>query len=607
MYILRDFQEEACQAVKDALDEGIQRQKIVLPTGSGKAVLIAQIPKINPGQTFVLAHREELLTQAADKIAKANPELSIYIEQGDNYAPPSADIIVASVPTLGRRESKRIERFWQPTNIIVDESHHAVADSYLRIFENFGWRCGHRSERRDPKGGLLIGFTATPRRTDKIGLDIVFDKVVYYKSLRWMIENGYLVDIYCDRILTNTSLDDVKVVRGEFAEKQLSKTVNTDERNSLIVNSYLRYVNGKKTIMFCVDVAHVHSLTNLFGRSGVQAEAIVGSTPREHRKAILDRFARGETKVLVGCMVFTEGFDSPDTEVIGMARPTKSETMFIQMLGRGSRVACSLDNLNKEERLEAIAMSMKPRMTLLDFVDNSLNNSPVMLPLLFGLHKNINMRGKTVMETVKALEKIKGDIPELDIGQVQDVEQLAKIDTKALRTNIWQSHSTPDEVKKISKIAWQKHSDDSYWLSLSKHDLVTIRPLEKGGYEAAMIRTASVVNGKVEMHEPKEKALGTEPTLNELIVRADRWVMGNYPKQAPLLKSDANWRNDTASEKQIKRLKAFKFFITTGKEDRKNYIIVRNEKRLLTKGLASDLLSEKFNKMDRYKTKKVEA
>ena len=175
---LRPYQQQGLAAVQTNYAKGINRQLIAMPTGSGKTVLFAHIPTLvglPAGQTLVIAHREELIEQAADKIAHWNPDLSVSVEMGSRYADTDSDIIISSVATLGRKSSKRRERFdWEKIRTcIVDEAHHATASTYKTILEQGGFLAGNPAK-------LLVGVTATPNRADGTPLAEVFEKIVFH-------------------------------------------------------------------------------------------------------------------------------------------------------------------------------------------------------------------------------------------------------------------------------------------------------------------------------------------------------------------------------------------------------------------------------------------
>lgn len=214
---------------------------------------------------LVIAHREELLNQAADKIARSNPALRVEIEQADRKVSPMADVIVASVQTLvmgGKRRLKKID----PDSvrvIITDECHHATSPSYVQIFQHFGclppddwgpdkpagrdadaivaWQNNRKKEWdfKYPNQPLLVGFTATPKRSDRVGLDAVFDEIVYSMNMRDGIAQGWLSPLKAIKVSTHTSLDDVKTTAGDLNIGDLGAAVNNEDRNALAVKSWL--------------------------------------------------------------------------------------------------------------------------------------------------------------------------------------------------------------------------------------------------------------------------------------------------------------------------------------------------------------------------------
>ena len=324
---LRPYQSEALDAIDDALGKGVRRPLVVLPTGGGKTIVFAQLPKRHNGKMLVLAHRQELLTQAQEKILWANPELTVEIEQGQNIADMKSDVIVASTATLGRANSKRLEKFHphQFATIVIDEAHHAAAPSYKRILEYF-------------KPNLQLGVTATPQRGDKTRLTDVFDEIVYFKTIQELIEDGYLSNLAGYRISTATDISGVTTRSGDWAEGELSEAVNNEERNKLAVEAYKDKAPGKKAIVFCVDVQHAEDMASTFNEAGISCGVITGAMKTEEREEVLQKFRSGETPVISNCQVLTEGFDEPSVEAIIFARPTKSQLLYTQCLDEHTEV-----------------------------------------------------------------------------------------------------------------------------------------------------------------------------------------------------------------------------------------------------------------------------
>ena len=213
--------------------------------------------------------------------------------------------------------------------ILVGNCHHSPADSYLRIYE--------RLFELNPEM-YHLGVTATPRRADNVALGKVFDEVVFSLSIKDLIRQGFLCSLKAKAIRTNIDLDGVRTVAGEFNQKQLASVVDVENRNELIVDSYVEHGDGRKALCFTVSVDHAHRLAEMFREKGISAEALSGETPLEERREILRRFSVGEIQVVTNCAVLTEGFDEPSIECIILTRPTKSQTLYIQMVGRGTRI-----------------------------------------------------------------------------------------------------------------------------------------------------------------------------------------------------------------------------------------------------------------------------
>ena len=278
----------------------------------------------------------------------------------ERRAKPDSQIVVASVQSLVRRLDRHDTAVYQV--VVCDEAHHAPASTYQKIFEHFGFTNG---------GGerLLVGFTATTKRGDGVGLGNVFDKIVFQRSLREMIDAHWLVDISGFRVETSADISGVQSRAGDFATGQLSTAVNTKPRNELAAQTYHELAGGRKALVFTVDVRHAEDLAAEFRAHGIEAQAVSGRMPKDERRATISAYRRGEIQALCNCALLTEGFDDPATDVVLMARPTHSSLLYMQMLGRGTRTAPGKENL-----------------LLLDFVDSTKRHSAVSLPDLFGLN-----------------------------------------------------------------------------------------------------------------------------------------------------------------------------------------------------------------------------
>lgn len=538
-FTLRDYQEECLQSILDRYREGIRRQLICLPTGTGKTVIFASFPKQfqMKKQMLVLAHREELLEQARAKVLLANPHLQVDIEQASRHASPDCDVLVGSVQTLGRKNSKRLARL-NPENfylIVVDEAHHAPADSYLRILTYF-------EVLKAKTRKLLVGFTATPKRGDGLGLDKIFQEITYAKTLPEMIEAGYLSPIAGYRIESEVDLSSVRTRMGDFVVSDLSQRVNIKERNDLIVAVYKERLEGKKTLCFCVDVEHAYTLAETFAQTGIAAAAVSGDMQRDKRKEVLADFHHGNVQVLANCMVLTEGYDEPSVEGIILARPTKSALLYTQMIGRGTRLYPG-----KEE------------VMVVDIVDVTRKHNLTTLPSLFGLNETFDMEGRTVEEVKKAIEWVEENRPYV---AAHKAESLTDLRYRCRRIDMLDMN-TPLELEAFSRFAWFSLNPGAYRLGLADSRSLSVESTILGKWEIVLHNrgAASLVT--------------TENTLRTAIMKAEKYVVKHFPDEVRLVMRESFWRHQPASPKQIDFL-------------RRKQIDVPPE---LTKGHASHIIS----------------
>lgn len=378
---LRPYQQECIDQCLQALEDGITRQVVSLPVGSGKTVILSNLikrlgPPKDPRRTRILvcAHREELLHQASRQIQHYCPDLRVDLEKGRHRADPLADVVIASVPTLGRSGSTRLERF-DPTAfrcIIIDEAHHASASSYLRILQHFQATC-------PGQGPFVWGCSATVRRHDGIRLNGVFDHITYHKDFMEMITEGWLCNLRVTTVKTHTDLSKVRSLSGDFQVGALSRTVNVTGRNEVVVRSYARFAGDRQsTLVFAVDIAHVLALESMFREYGYDARSLTGKTMSVDRAELLNSFRRREFPILINCGILTEGTDIPVIDCILLARPTKSSVLLQQMLGRGMRLSEGKENC-----------------LVLDFVDSIRQRGLSTVPTLVGLREDHEMKGKS--------------------------------------------------------------------------------------------------------------------------------------------------------------------------------------------------------------------
>lgn len=340
----RPYQLECKKSIKENYDNGITKQLIVAATGVGKRMMAVNLMQHFKRSLFI-AHREELIMQAYDEISQYFP-MEVGIIKGQVFEADKR-IVVASVQTLYNRLERINPESFQL--VVIDESHHYMAKSYLQTARY--WQ---------PK--LLTGWTATPRRLDGLSLNNIFEKIVYQYDIRRGIVDGYLAPIEAYQIRTVTDISLVKKTAGDFNQRQLSEAVDSPTRNKLIVQKYKQYTDGRQAIAYCVDMDHAYNLRNVFRAEGINAETVVSDLNRcPNRTELVNRFKAGDTQIITNVEILTEGFDYSDIGAIIMARPTQSETLYIQCIGRGTRL--------KSESFKQKYSDGK--CIILDFVDNT--------------------------------------------------------------------------------------------------------------------------------------------------------------------------------------------------------------------------------------------
>ena len=528
MLALRPYQEEALKRVREVYRAGKRRVLVSLPTGTGKTVVFAHFPGAlrMKKRLLILAHREELLVQAQDKLRAVNPDLKVEIEQAGAYASPDANVVVASVPTLARGQGGRLARL-QPDDfsiIVVDEAHHAVARTYRRVFDHFGlFEPG--SQR------FLVGFTATPRRGDKQGLGEVFEEVCYARDLREMIAGGYLAPISGWRVTTGVSLDDVRVRHGDFVETQLASVVDTPTRNNMLVKAYREFAKGRRTIVFCVNVAHAQAVQKMFERAGIRAGAVWGTLSREERRALLAGFAAGDLNVLTNCNILTEGFDEPRVDCVLMARPTRSKLLYAQMVGRGTRL-----HPDKKDLL------------VIDVADNSRNHQLPGIHSLFNLPLNMNLRGHNAFAIEGQIERLSRSRPWVDTTRIYTPEQIALAAEQIAFFNF----DPPTELTAFTDNTWYA-VPGGYRLSLPKGEwlALTSNLLDSWDVEHGAPRAAVTL-------------IQHARDLPAAVQAADRYVAQKYPDATKLVQRSARWRDQPPTEKQREVLSRYGIALPDG-------------------------------------------
>ncbi len=322
---LRPYQSAARDAILNQWADGINRTLLVLPTGCGKTIVFAKVIEERVrqgGNVLILAHREELLQQASDKLATATG-LMTALEKAESTSVDSwFNVTVGSVQTL--QSQKRLERF-SPDHfdtIVVDEAHHAVSSSYRRVLDYF-------------KDARVLGVTATADRGDKRNLGEVFETIAYEYTLVKAIREGYLSPIKALTLPLSIDLSGVKVQSGDFQVVALGSAL--DPYLDQIAGLMAEHCRNRKTVVFLPLVATSQKMRDLLIAHGMTAAEVNGES--KDRAEVLADFHAGRYQVLCNSMLLTEGWDEPAVDCIVCLRPTKVRALYAQIVGRGTRLA----------------------------------------------------------------------------------------------------------------------------------------------------------------------------------------------------------------------------------------------------------------------------
>ncbi len=338
---LRYYQSDAIQAVLRARRKRHIGLLIVLPTGTGKTITFGGLSRAVNGRTLVMAHRNELLQQALDKIQMVWPDVSVGIVRGV-LNEVDAQVVAGSVATL--RNPKRMKSYLSagvPDLVIIDEAHHAVSSSYRSILTAIRAANPHCT---------IVGVTATPNRGDGVALNAVFDRVVYQKSLWTMVRQGFLVDLIGYRItlpIPKSRWAQLRTVGGDYVDADVDRIMNVAEVNEALVDGWMErmrdaqrdsFATGQmSTVVFGASIGHAERLAEAFNQRGISATVVHSKLKDEERARRLRAFHEGQYTVVTTVAVLTEGWDEPAIRCVMIARPTRSPALYLQMVGRGTR------------------------------------------------------------------------------------------------------------------------------------------------------------------------------------------------------------------------------------------------------------------------------
>jgi superfamily II DNA or RNA helicase len=321
--VFRPYQTDSFHAIKGAYHKGIKEQLVVQATGLGKRIQAIKMSTLKkfPRNLF-LAHSEELISQAYADMCKAHSWTDVGIIKYPKFE-LDKKIIVASPQSLYNHLNKIPKNLFDL--IQIDEAHRYMAPTWLDVVRHFEY-------------DLRIGWTATPHRLDGLSLGNLFQDIVFEYNIDQGIRDKYLCELDAIQIKTQIELQGIKKTGGDFNQGQLEERVDTPARNTLIANKYKEYAHGRQAIAFCVSIVHAHRLATSFQMLGYRAEALSSETSHEERLRIISEFKAGRIDILCNVMILTEGFDYSNVGCVIQARPTQSLTVFMQQIGRGTRL-----------------------------------------------------------------------------------------------------------------------------------------------------------------------------------------------------------------------------------------------------------------------------
>ena len=396
---LREYQQEALDSLSEMRAKKETIALLYHATGTGKTVTAVMDAKRCGGRVLFVAHTMELVNQAFSTFESLWTDASIG-KFADSIKDTEAHVVCGSIQSVALNLDMFMDDDFD--YIIIDEAHHASADTYQKVLAYF-----------NPK--FILGLTATPERADDTNILEIFKNTAHKLDIQTAVEIGALVPVRCIRIHTNIDMTKVRFNSVQYNIRDLDVKICVTERNKLIVDTWLEYVKNRRTVVFCASVKHAEQVAQLFKDVGVAAVAVSGSMKTSERNEQLAKFANGDTKVLCACDLLNEGWDCPQTEVLFMARPTMSKVLYAQQLGRGMR--------NSEG---------KEHLMVFDFVDNaSQYNAPYSMHRLFKLkdyHAGGTVLGKKGQREAESDLYAKGERPDAIIDYPVDATDYEIVD-----------------------------------------------------------------------------------------------------------------------------------------------------------------------------------
>lgn len=457
-----------------------------------------------------------------------------------------ADITIASLQSIISQD--RLLKF-DPARfklVLVDEAHHIVSPGYMKVLSHFGL------SHKQPNSPTLVGVSATFSRFDGLKLGAAIDEIVYHKDYVEMMEEKWLSHVIFTTVDSSVDLSKVKTLgragTGEFDTSSLSKAVNKTEINDIVVRAWhAKAACRKSTLVFCVDISHVVSMTKRFRYYGYDAQYVTGETPTKERAERLDAFRRGEFPVLVNCGVFTEGTDIPNIDCIVLARPTKSRNLLIQMIGRGMRLHPGKENCH-----------------IIDMV-STLETGIVTTPTLFGLDPS-EIVDEATADALKEKREKKEEMEKQQKPQhyAAESEQLSGRNHRITFTDydsvydLISDSSGEKHIRSLSQLAWVQVGENRYVLSGQDSSYIRLQKDETRDPDSPMwiahlvraLPPGIVKNIGSPWATPQE--LLVSPTFEDALHGCDKYAQERFA--LVWISRRMRWRNGPPTDSQLKFL-----------------------------------------------------
>lgn len=563
---LRPYQTECIEAVEAAYQRGVKSVLCTLPTGTGKTVVFATMIRrrheagdLRP--CMVVAHREELLHQAVEKLRAVAPDLRVGIECGSmgraGKASPGCSVIVASVQTLAVSGTKRLGWLAGESDgmfaaqelglLVVDEAHHSAANVYGRIIDRF---VGPNTN--------VAGFTATPKRLDRRAIHgherAAFEEVAYSYSIREAIDDGWLSDVRGYRVDGGADLSGVRKTGGDYNAADLARKVDAPERTDAALRHWQEVAHDRQTIVFCAGVEHAHHVAAAFRERGIIAESVDGKAGREERAEIIRRFRAGEVQVLSNCELFTEGFDVPEASCALLLRPTQSWSLYVQMVGRVTRLA--------PDKTDAV---------VIDVVDNCARHALATVPAILDLPPGLDLEGQSLARAARAMDEMGAKSAVLQKalpGSWSELQTLLK------SVDLFAGIETPGELEG-ARLRWLS-IPGGYQVDCGEGRYALLKEDQRGGWELRLTKYNPRVRARVLVHRCRPH----EGPITDATRVAEQIILDYWPTAAGLAAriGEAHWHGEPPTPRQIGFLRQQKY--------------PESVLAVLTKGQAAGLISQ---------------